>query len=132
MPWDEVLRIPGILWIPPGGRGARIGGLRQQVDVLPTLAAALGFTVEGGHLPGYDLLAPVPADRRLYFGSWYGSWLGDRRGTRKRIYQRHPAMAMEYDLARDPLERENLARGPGDPTDLRQWAAAVNLLHRAR
>jgi len=38
--------------------------------VLPTIAHALGFDMQGGYLPGVSLLKDVRADRTLYYGSW--------------------------------------------------------------
>jgi arylsulfatase A-like enzyme len=65
---DENVRIPCIIYadglIPPG---TSISGLRQEIDVLPTVFDALGLIAENATLPGTSLLKPVPVDRPLYF-----------------------------------------------------------------
>jgi len=133
VPWDEVLRIPGLV-LGPGNAGTadRIDGLRQQIDVLPTVASALGFEITGGALPGYDLLGPIPDDRRLYFSSWFVDWLAYREGPLKRIYH-YDRLPMEaYDLVLDPLESHNINDADASATaeiELRRWAATVNRGH---
>ncbi|MFB3132467.1 MAG: LTA synthase family protein, partial [Rhodothermales bacterium] len=69
--WDEALHVPALLYNPvlfPEHRW--ITGARQQIDLLPTVADALGFRLEGGHYPGISMLQPVPPGRILYFSGW--------------------------------------------------------------
>ncbi len=107
--YEEGIRVPLILkgaedLLSPG----RLGGLRHQVDILPTVLDLLGISWEG-ELPGLSLLDP---DGHQYVVS--SCWLR-RRCIALRIgdlkfidhYGRAP---MEiYDLAADPEEKEDLA-----------------------
>lgn len=107
--YEEGIRVPLIIegaedQLPPG----RLGGLRHQVDLLPTVLELVGVRWEGA-LPGLSLLDP---DGHQYVVS--SCWLR-RRCIALRIgdlkfidhYGRAP---MEiYDLAADPEEKEDLA-----------------------
>jgi arylsulfatase A-like enzyme len=108
--YDEVLKIPGVLYAPalfkqPG----HITGLRQEIDILPTIADALGFDIQGGYLPGQSMLAPVAPDRSLYFSVWREEKsLALRRGSTKYIYHFRREPIEMFDLASDPREEHDL------------------------
>jgi phosphoglycerol transferase MdoB-like AlkP superfamily enzyme len=118
VPYEEALRIPGLIYAPSlWPRGGRIEGLRQQIDVLPTIADALGYRLEGGSVPGRSLLQSVPADRPLFFmSSQDNDFLAMRQGNRKYIYTFDRTPLQAYDLARDPDELHDLADSLS-PTD---------------
>ena len=70
--WEEVVRIPWIVWAP--GRipaGTRIDTAAQTVDLMPTIVEACGLTPPGG-LPGLNLLdATACSAREAVFGAAY-------------------------------------------------------------
>lgn len=119
----EVLRIPWILRLPPGasgerpggGSGRRVAGTARQIDLLPTLLAALGIEPPAG-LPGTDRLAGGGSGEQPAFSHL------DYEGRRavsvvlaewKAIeplsvaFGRRPEL---YHRARDPEERRNVAQ----------------------
>lgn len=57
--YQEVLHVPLVLNFPWRNQSGLIGGLRQQIDVVPTILAALGIAPEV-ELPGQNLLAAPP------------------------------------------------------------------------
>lgn len=120
--YDSSLRVPLVIRRPLGQRaGQRVGERSDEIvsvaDVGPTLAAALGLEA----LPGVDGLelwdSPVPAERGVYFESYYGflfygwspiaGW-ADARGK----YLHGPTPEL-YDTRADAQEKRNLH--PLDP-----------------
>jgi arylsulfatase A-like enzyme len=107
--YEEGLRIPLIL-VGPGGEesGRSRQGLRQQIDILPTVMQVLGYEIKGSDLQGKSLLNARGHDQ-LLFSTWdLQGALGLRNGNIKFIsyYGQRP---MEiFDLAEDPLETQNL------------------------
>jgi lipoteichoic acid synthase len=109
--YDETVKIPAILYadgvIP---HGTSISGLRQQVDIMPTVLDALGLAAEDATLPGASLLQPVPANRPLYFsGALDSEFMAMRRGGLKFIYNFERTPTEAYALDRDPGERHDIA-----------------------
>jgi arylsulfatase A-like enzyme len=104
--YQESLRVPAVVYAPGLPlRGTRVKGARQQIDIVPTIAELLGYTIEGARLPGRSLLQPVAVDRELFFTSsidW--SALGSRRGPRKYIYTLDGSPMEAFDLDKDPGE----------------------------
>jgi phosphoglycerol transferase MdoB-like AlkP superfamily enzyme len=111
VPYEEALRIPGLLYAPSiWPKGGTIGGLRQQIDVLPTIAEILGYRLEGGSVPGRSLLDSVSADRTLYFmSSQDNDFLAMRQGDHKYIYTFDRTPLQAFDLRSDPDEHHDLA-----------------------
>lgn len=109
--WDEALRVPLVIHNPRLVPQAEvIPGVRQQIDLVPTMADLLGYGLEGGTLPGQTLLQPVPSDRRLYHAAWIENQsMAYREGHRKYLYHFRSQPVEVYDLAQDPYERHNLA-----------------------
>ncbi|WP_456429459.1 sulfatase-like hydrolase/transferase [Rhodocaloribacter sp.] len=136
--WDEGLRVPALIFSPAlFPEGERISGPRQQTDVLPTVAEALGFSLEGGPAPGRSLLEPVPAARKLYHAGWIENQsMAVREGTKKFIYHYRRRPMEVYDVAEDPYERRNLAgqypeeRLEAVEMELLLWRKRVNDLYR--
>jgi len=112
--FEETLRVPFLLRRPGEPRaGERSPFEVSVVDVLPTLAAALGLEVPRG-IDGVDLGA-VPLSgvepRGVYFESYYGylsfGWsplAGWLRSGGKYLHSSSPAW---FELAEDPLERND-------------------------
>ena len=109
VPYEEGVKVPllihGPAWLGPPRRA---GGLRHQVDLLPTLLEVLGVPWEG-RLPGRSLLTTA-GHERVFSSCWYTDYcVGMRHGTTKVVshYNRQPLEV--FDLARDPGERQDLA-----------------------
>jgi len=62
--FDEVVRVPFIVK-GPGVNSGVDDRLVEQVDVLPTVLAAVGL--DGSGFPGHNLLVPAPRERFVYF-----------------------------------------------------------------
>lgn len=129
--WDTVLHVPLMIrW--PGERrqGRRLDGLVQNVDVFPTLLAAVGEDVPAG-IDGIDLrriTGEGRGGRRIVFAEHTGQ-LGAMVRTRRHKYwwsrgnRFVPDGVYLYDLERDPGETANLA-GTGLPVE-RELAALL-------
>ena len=136
--WDEGLRIPMMIFHPSKiKKGKRIGGLRQQIDILPTVAELLGVKATNGIFPGKSLLKPVSKKRKVYFACWYeNQCLATRQGDKKIIFHYGIRPMGIYDVVKDPLEKNNLLYKNKSYTkswkdevskELREWKARVNL-----
>jgi lipoteichoic acid synthase len=108
--YDEVLHVPMLMRLPQAdGRRGHITGLRQQIDVLPTIAESLGLPLQGQPLAGRSLLS-TPGHDALFFGTHLErSFLAMREGSYKYL----------YDLSRDSTKVFDLQRDPGEHVDVR-------------
>ncbi|MFQ5568573.1 MAG: LTA synthase family protein [Rhodothermales bacterium] len=109
--WDETLHIPTLIYnrvlFPKAGR---IAEARQQVDILPTVAEALGFMLEDGSFPGSSLLQPAPPGRTLYFSGWDSDVVLAFRQNDMKFICRYLRCSMQvFDVGNDPLELNNIA-----------------------
>ncbi len=107
--YDEVLHIPMLMRLPQAdARRGNIKGLRQQIDVLPTIVESLGLRLQGQAMAGRSLLS-TPGHEALFFGTHLErSFLALREGSYKYL----------YDLSRDSIKVFDLKRDPGEHTDV--------------
>lgn len=132
--YEEGIHVPMLVRLPAAlRRVGRVGGLRQQIDVLPTVADVLGLEMRGGRPAGRSLVSDAEGHRVLFHTSHFdGAVLALRDGTRKYLYHFGRKPMEVYDLATDPLERRDLAGSvPAADLvlaerDLRAWAARVS------
>ncbi|MGH9661172.1 MAG: sulfatase family protein, partial [Bryobacteraceae bacterium] len=122
-PWEESVRVPGILRWPAGFRGGwKSDAPFSHVDVVPTL---LGLAGAGRRLSGFDYsnllrgrnrrtpeYAHLAIHTRTELNE-FGPWRGVR--TRRYKYARFREKPwLLHDLERDPFEMENLAAARPD------------------
>lgn len=109
--YDETLKIPTI--IHDDGvlaAGTSISGLREEVDVFPTVLDALGLTTTNATFSGTSLLKPVPPDRTLYYsGALYSQATAMQKGTTKYIYNFGRIPTEVYAIDQDPTEQHDIA-----------------------
>jgi arylsulfatase A-like enzyme len=107
--YDEVLHIPMLLRLPQAdAQRGNIKGLRQQIDVLPTIVESLGLRLRGQPLAGRSLLSS-PGHEALFFGTHLErSFLAMREGSYKYL----------YDLSRDSIKVFDLKQDPGEHSDM--------------
>jgi arylsulfatase A-like enzyme len=123
-PWEESIRVPGILRYPAGVKPGRVSeALLTHVDLAPTILALCGVAVPGP-MQGADLSGVVlgRSDRgpdSAFFQIFvpFGGdatprpWRGVR--TDRTLYARtREGPWLLYDLADDPFELKNLADDP--------------------
>lgn len=130
--YEESLRIPMLIRLPVKfDKQGHVAGLRQQIDVVPTVVDALGLELKGGPLPGRSLLGSDPGHSALFFGIHFDKInLAMRAGNMKYIYYFGHRPMEAYDLALDPGERTNLY--PTLPAEAREQAVTDLLEWRRR
>ncbi len=126
--YEPTLRVPMILRYPDGRRaGERSEEIASVVDVYPTLTEALGLRAPSS-IDGTSLYSGTrPADRGVYFESYYGyvsydwspiaGWI-DAKG--KYVHSTEPEF---FRLASDPGEMKNLAAAEDE--ELERYRAAI-------
>lgn len=107
--YDEVLHVPMLIRFPQAdAQRGHIRGLRQQIDILPTIAESLGLKLQGQPMAGRSLLSS-PGHEALFFGTHLErSFLAMREGSYKYL----------YDLSRDSTKVFDLKRDPGEHSDV--------------
>jgi arylsulfatase A-like enzyme len=123
-PWEESIRVPGILRYPRAGRpGRETAAIFSHVDMAPTLLSIAGLAVPPT-MQGSDLSAVIlgtadagPPSAFLQLFVPYRSdkvaepWRGVR--TETHLYARtEEGPWLLYDLRADPYEQRNLAADP--------------------
>ncbi len=122
-PWEESIRVPGIVRHPKSPSGLQSEALFSHVDIAPTLLSLCGIAVpeemQGSDLSAAVLGEPGPAPDSAYFqifgpflaGGVEKGWRGVR--TSRHMYARtKDGPWVLYDLENDPYELRNLAAEP--------------------
>lgn len=105
--YEEGLWVPLVLAGPGVAPGQRVGGLRQHVDIAPTVLELTGAPVRSG-LPGESLLSS-DGHERVFASCWYRRrCMALREGDLKFIHHFDHRAPEAFDLAADPDEREDL------------------------
>jgi lipoteichoic acid synthase len=137
--WEEGLKVPLLIHAPGMLEGGeRVEGLSNLTDILPTVLDLLGYDVEDGEYPGYSLLRPLPEDRTLRFSCFHeNQCMASIEGYEKYVYHYGNWPEEFFDLAQDPLEKDNLTAERGAEVDERRedllaWRSRVNVLYRDR
>jgi hypothetical protein len=104
--FDEVLRIALCLRAPSLVEpGTRITQPVSSTDLTPTILGLLGFDVGAMNFDGFNVLQPVPADRKVYFSGWMQQGpAGFVQNDRKYVYTPDRDTVTLYRLHADPLE----------------------------
>jgi arylsulfatase A-like enzyme len=155
--YEPIVHIPLIAKLPGGRTGPAVrDDLVQHVDLLPTIAEAVGVEPpQGALLQGRSLAAPPAAgqEREFVYAEWEGrvpfyvrKRLADKPPSALERYRQPISMIRDarykyllredgppelYDLASDPAEEHNLAQAPPAaarslPEQLAQWKAGVS------
>lgn len=115
--WEEGVRVPLIIHDPQKFQnGKRVEELASITDILPTVVDLLGYEVANGDYPGYSLLE-LPKNRTIRANCWTDEkCMMSLNGDEKYIYhykgEKPKGMKQEqfFDLSKDPLEKNNLAK----------------------
>jgi arylsulfatase A-like enzyme len=105
--FEESIRIPLILVNPKLFHGERQYRVSGQIDLAPTLLRLTGHPIPSEWLGG-DLFDVGGKEQVFFFAPWSSYLFGTRIGNRKIIFNETQNRVELFDLARDPLEGQNL------------------------
>lgn len=129
--WEEGLHIPLVLAGAGIEPGTVIEGLRQSIDVMPTVLDVLGFRVRQGALWGRSLREPAGHELLRHACHYHTQCMAERRGDDKRIFHFDLRPAERFDLSVDPLERAPIPVADPDTLarDLLGWKHEIAALY---
>jgi arylsulfatase A-like enzyme len=126
--YEEGIRVPLILHGPMLGMPRVVGGLRQHLDIMPTVLDAAGVRVSG-KLPGKSLLSDPIGHSEVIAACFYSDYcLSHVAADGGKVLFFHGKRSLEmYDLNADPAERSNLHAEATHANVLQRLSAAVRL-----
>lgn len=108
---NELLHVPLFVWMPRGKGGVEPTPVAANVDILPTVAEALGWPALES-IDGASLLRPEPRDifseAQFHYASQHLRRYSVVRGNEKLIYDANADTRALFDLHADPGEQEPL------------------------
>ena len=107
--YEEGIQIPLVLFGADVPKGRVVEGLRQNIDVMPTILDLLGMPMEPGDLPGRSVLSTPGHDRLVFSCKDRHQCMAMRHGDRKYIFYFGKRPTEVFDIARDPDELHDLA-----------------------
>ncbi|MGH3145736.1 MAG: LTA synthase family protein, partial [Rubrobacter sp.] len=129
--YEEGLHIPFLIHDPQRLEGRRVEAPVNELDVLPTLADLLGYSIGGGLYPGTSVLS-ASGDRTLLASCYHEqTCLASMKDGEKYIYSYGNRGEEFYDLSEDPKEQHNLIESVKEKridrlrNDLLAWEARV-------
>jgi len=107
---EPTYHIPCLI-LAPSIKGLRqVGGMRQQIDILPTILDCLGLEISNGKIPGTSLFEDVFNDRLIFFRNWNrNDPLLIRTGPFKYIFPKDDSSPKVYNIELDPDEQRNIS-----------------------
>ncbi len=126
--YEEGIRVPLILHGPMLGAPKVLGGLRQHLDIMPTVLDIAGIKVSG-KLPGKSLLGDSAGHAEVISACFYSDYcLNHISADGGKVLFFHGKRSLEmYDLNADPGERSNLYAEATHANALQRLSAAVRL-----
>ncbi len=138
--YEEGLQVPMVLHGPKAldGRTGKIGGRRQQIDILPTVLDVIGAPVLSGPVRGQSLLSDPP-QRVLFHSCWRTHRCLARRDNESIFLYHFADLAPQwFNTEKDWPQKHDLARkaSSADKDEwegaLRRWWGNVRGLYAAR
>lgn len=126
--YEEGIRVPLILHGPMLGKPRVVGGLRQHLDIMPTVLDVAGVRVSG-KLPGKSLLSDPIGHSEVIAACFYSDYcLSHVSADGGKVLFFYGKRSLElYDLNADPAERSNLHAKATHANVLQRLSAAVRL-----
>ena len=117
--WEEVLRVPALLWQPRWFSPRNDQRVTSHVDLLPTLLDALGVSFDPLDFQGESLLADRLRRRYVFASGREGTAVSWSRERRKLVWRWVEGTCTTFDLVGDPTESRPAPCLAEDP----QWTA---------
>ena len=137
--YQEVAHVPWLVYAPGLVEPNRVLGLRQHVDLVPTIADVLHADLPTNQLPGTSLLDDVDPRRELFMSAWIENQsMAYRVGDTKFNFHFGRRPMEVFDLENDPTEMHDVAsRYPSDSLRaverrLLAWRRGVNDRYRMK
>jgi hypothetical protein len=126
--YEEGIRVPMILYGPVLGKPKVVRGLRQHIDIMPTVLGLAGIEFSG-ELPGKSLHGDPSGHSDLITSCFYNDYcLNHLSADGGKVLFFYDKRALEmYDLSADPKERQNLYAADTHANAARRLGVAVRM-----
>ncbi len=105
--WEEVVRVPFIVYDPQSPRAGEIEGAYQLIDVFPTVLELLNLQLQGEFRGGRSLLSDSPR-KKVYVPASANQAMSLVTDSLKYIYTYRRESMKAFDLSADQFEKINL------------------------